>query len=91
MTCARCGAPLPDPPFSRRDACGGCGCDLHACVQCGFYSQGSYNDCRESQADRVTDKERANFCDWFRAGGGEGAPDAAAAARARLESLFKKK
>ncbi|NTU59971.1 MAG: hypothetical protein HGA98_02805, partial [Deltaproteobacteria bacterium] len=65
MTCARCGAALPAPPYGRRDTCPGCTADLHACVQCAHYSPGSYNDCREPQADRVTDKERSNFCDWF--------------------------
>jgi len=30
------------------------------------YSPGSHWDCRESVGDQVTDKERANFCDWFR-------------------------
>ena len=90
MTCGRCGAPLSAGPVSRRDACPGCGADLHACVQCGFHAPGSYNDCREPQADRVVDKERANFCDWFRLG--PGVPQASRDdARARLEALFKKK
>jgi hypothetical protein len=42
-------------------------------------------------ADYVHNKERANFCDYF-AGGGEDSSeqDKAAAARARLDALFKK-
>ncbi len=53
-----------------------------------------YNDCREPRADRVVEKERANFCEWFRpaerpAGKGcEG--DVKARVRAQLDALFKK-
>jgi hypothetical protein len=94
VRCARCGATLPPPPHSRRDACASCGADLHACFQCDFYAPGAYNDCREPQADRVTDKERANFCDFFRPAGGTpraGSPDTGSEVRARLDALFKKK
>ncbi len=91
MTCARCGAALPDGPVSRRDACPSCRADLHACVQCEFYAPGAYNDCREPQAERVIDKERSNFCDYFRPGGGAPSPEAARLdAKARLDALFKK-
>ena len=34
---------------------------------CAFYSETSYNECKESQADRVLDKEKANYCDYFKA------------------------
>lgn len=88
--CARCGAPLPPGPWGRRDACPACGADLHACVQCAFHAPGSYNDCREPQADRVVDKERSNFCDWFRPGAG-GPAYPAEDVRAKLDALFKKK
>ena len=33
---------------------------------CDFYESGAHNDCRESSADMVTDKERSNFCDYYR-------------------------
>jgi len=33
---------------------------------CKFFDPKSYNECRESQADRVPDKEKANFCDYFK-------------------------
>ena len=91
MNCVRCGAVLPSPPSSRRDSCFRCGADLHACVQCLFYSPGAYNDCREPQADRVTEKERANFCDWFKPGSGAQAFPGKEDARAKLDALFKKK
>ncbi|GAB4265221.1 MAG: hypothetical protein Kow0092_17400 [Deferrisomatales bacterium] len=92
MTCVRCGAQLPPGPYRRRDTCPGCGAELHACVQCAFYAPGHYNDCREPQAERVLDKERANFCDFFRAATGRPPEESAReAARARLDELFSKK
>jgi len=66
---------------------------LHACPQCRFYAPGQYNDCREPQAERVLDKEKANFCDFFDPSAGTGTPageDPRAAAKARLDALFKK-
>ncbi len=96
MICARCGRRLEVASPSRRDTCAGCGVDLRACVQCAFYSPGRYNDCREPRADRVVDKERSNFCEWFRPA--EGRPpgkgdegDVKAQVRAQLEALFKKR
>jgi hypothetical protein len=91
MNCVRCGAALPDPPWFRRDLCPRCDGDLRACIQCGFYAPGHYNECREPQAERVTDKERANTCDYFRpASGSETVEDPAAKAKAELDKLFKK-
>lgn len=91
--CHRCGAPLaPDRP-SRRDACAACGADVRACLNCGFHAPGMHGDCREPAAERVTDKERANFCEFFAFAqgnapqnggkGGHGARDA-------LEALFRR-
>lgn len=49
----------------RGEACPSCGRDLHCCYQCHFYDPSAYNECREPQADRVVEKDRANFCDYF--------------------------
>ena len=49
----------------RQETCVGCDNYLHCCLNCLFYDQTSYNECRESQADRVVDKEKYNFCDYF--------------------------
>lgn len=91
MNCARCGAELPPPPYFRRDECPACGADLHACVLCAFYSPGLNNDCREPQADRVVEKDRANFCDFFQAGSAaaQAADAGKSAALAALDKLFK--
>jgi hypothetical protein len=58
---------------------------------CQFYDQKAYNDCRESSADRVQDKEKANFCDYFKIGSSSNNPDQERLdALAKAASLFKK-
>jgi len=49
-----------------KDECPRCRFDLHVCLNCVFYDEGKANKCRESQADYVKDRERANYCDYFR-------------------------
>ena len=50
----------------RSTACASCGKDLKICYNCHFYSKGAHNDCLESSAEPVRDKDRSNFCDYFR-------------------------
>lgn len=38
---------------------------MKVCLNCAFYEKGAYNDCRESSADRVVCKDKANFCEFF--------------------------
>ena len=96
MTCAGCGAELGRPErVGRRDTCPHCGVDLRACRQCRFYDVGAAHACREPQAERVADKTRANFCDYFAIA--EGAPATAPGdapprdARDALERLFSRR
>lgn len=49
----------------RQESCPHCGWDLHVCYNCHHYDTQAYNECRESQADRVLEKAKANFCDYF--------------------------
>ena len=64
--CHRChNAILIDDTPGRREVCPTCGADLHCCFNCRFYDPDAYNQCREPQAERVLDKERSNFCDFF--------------------------
>jgi len=67
--CHQCGKEVTVPKLgalARKEECPHCSADLHVCRNCGFYDEGSYNQCRESQAERVVDKEKANFCDYFK-------------------------
>ncbi len=64
--CFSCSKKIPtDIRPGRGDECGGCGADLKVCLNCRFYEPGTYNDCAEPNAERVVEKERANYCEYF--------------------------
>ncbi len=67
MICWKCRKETNIEKPVRGDECPFCHADLHVCKACDFYESGSHNDCRESSAEFVSDKERSNFCDYFRA------------------------
>ncbi|MCW5830336.1 MAG: hypothetical protein KIT79_13600 [Deltaproteobacteria bacterium] len=95
VPCPACGKTISvTEPVGRRDTCQVCGADLHVCLHCRHYDTSAYNECREPQADRVVDKDRPNFCDWFHirtSGDPSGKTDPKAKAKAALEGLFGKK
>jgi hypothetical protein len=75
-----------------KDYCEKCSSDLHACLNCEFYEKNSYNECRESSAERVVDKEKGNYCDLFRfrAGGKASAlNEQKSDVKKKLDDLFK--
>ena len=93
LVCWKCGADLSvlTLPLSRRDECRQCGADLHVCRMCSDYDQQVAKKCREPIAEEVSDKTRANFCDYFapRAGAYVAKDTSSAeAARSELERLF---
>lgn len=93
LVCWKCGASLEDVliPFSRREECPDCHADLHVCRMCEFYDTSVSRSCREPIADEVRDKEKANFCGYFKpTPGAYGATDSAAAedAKSKLAALF---
>lgn len=96
MRCAACAREIPlasGTPVGFRETCPGCDADLHACVQCVHRDPAAYNGCREPNAERVLEPERANRCEWFRPGEGAagGTADAeVAAAKRALDDLFAK-
>lgn len=49
----------------KSEECPQCQRDLRCCKMCAFYDPSSYNECRESNAARVVEKEKANYCDYF--------------------------
>ena len=68
FNCWKCGTKVEYPSGSRvrtRDACPKCHGDLHACRNCRFYDPGKHNQCAETQAEWVRDKESANYCGYF--------------------------
>ncbi|HCU25521.1 MAG TPA: hypothetical protein DF383_10950 [Deltaproteobacteria bacterium] len=79
--------------IGRTETCPFCHADLHVCYNCLHYDASAYNECRESQAERVLEKDRANFCDYFapsdhavRKEAGKKSEDV----KAKLDALFKK-
>jgi hypothetical protein len=57
---------------------------------CKFFDARVYNECKESNADRVVDKEKANFCDYFTLTGGLIEDNSVESLKSAADSLFKK-
>ena len=79
---------------NRNDTCPHCQKDLRCCKQCKFFDPHSYNECREVSAERIVEKERANFCDFFMVKGSKGIAGCVnrkTEAKRALEALFAKK
>lgn len=93
FTCFSCSKALSyqDVP-GFREACEHCGADVHCCRNCRFYDPKVYNECQETSAEVVREKERSNFCEFYQPGAKNQGParDAAAELRAKAEALFKK-
>jgi len=76
----------------RRDECPFCRADLHVCKNCQHYDPKAYNECKEPQAERVLEKEKSNFCDFFSPKSeGPSSLDIKAQQMAVAEALFRKK
>ena len=92
--CYKCSGALSDSfkvMVSRSDTCSHCMADIRCCKMCIFYDPKVYNECRESNADRITEKEKANFCDYYKFGpGGDTADKQRQDALAKAAALFKK-
>jgi hypothetical protein len=67
LVCWKCGAELKGVilPLSRRETCAACGAEQHVCRLCRHYDPRAADMCREERAETVSNKERANFCDYF--------------------------
>ncbi|MGE3262568.1 MAG: hypothetical protein AB7K68_12375 [Bacteriovoracia bacterium] len=92
--CFRCGKEIAENNLGRQDSCENCGADTRCCRNCAHYDKSYNNECREEQAARQVEKEKGNFCEWFKARQG---PVSGASAPAKdslksaAEALFKKK
>lgn len=76
----------------RKDACPSCGADLRCCLNCLFHDPAVSKQCRETAADLVKEKRKANFCDYFVFKEDRVASPEIEGAKARqaLDDLFKK-
>ena len=76
---------------NRYENCTKCNASVRCCMMCQFYDTSSYNECREPTADRITDKEKANFCDFFKvSAGGNTYKDHKTEVLSAADALFKK-
>ena len=78
--------------IGRLDTCQHCGANLHACKNCHFYDATLHNECRETTADFIRDREGANFCAHFQPLDRDAPPpedNQVAKARGKLDDLFK--
>jgi hypothetical protein len=93
MNCFKCRKELElsaNSDIPRGEQCPDCFADLRSCKMCMFHDSMSYNECREPSADRVVDKEKANFCDYYKIGEIKNLNDSSSNAASIAESLFKK-
>ncbi len=95
FTCFKCGKIIEaSERVGTRETCPQCDTDLHCCRNCRFYDPGKHNQCAETQAEWVRDKEAANYCGYFSPNPilmaqGERAPSKAEDAKRKFDSLFK--
>jgi hypothetical protein len=91
--CYKCQEPVKTEANQKvdfRSECIKCKRALHSCLNCNFYDSSAYNHCRESQAEPVKDKERQNFCSYFRFKSGKGnSASTGITAKSKLDDLFK--
>ena len=93
IRCWRCGAELALDlfPLRRAEVCPACDADLHVCKLCQFFNPSVSDGCDEPIAAGVTNKVRANFCDYFKPSprAYKAAADTAdTRARSELDALF---
>jgi len=65
---------------------------MRVCLNCRHFDLAVAQQCRESRAEPVAEKDRANFCEWFdlarRHYTPRGGRDRTAEARDQLKQLF---
>jgi len=92
IKCYHCHAQLElsKGPVARQEDCSTCHAQLRCCKMCHFYDPSHYNQCRESSAERITEKEKANFCDYFTlTSGNKNCEQEQLDAKAKANALFK--
>jgi len=93
ITCHRCGKSFEfEDRLTRNATCDSCSSYLRCCLNCQFYDPVSYNECREPQADRVKEKDKATYCEYFQPNAGSVVAKSKKNEEAlkKLNDLFKK-
>lgn len=90
--CWQCGGDLEAVDYGRETTCLSCGKPTRVCRNCRWYAPSRPNQCEEPMADRVMDKEKANFCGHFEPtmeSAGTGTDTSKDTLRQAAEDLFK--
>jgi len=92
FTCFKCQGELNPEFVGRRELCPKCTSDVRVCLNCTFFDPAAYNQFLETQAQPVVEKDRANFCSYFRPrmGGSASAGPTKDDLLKSLDDLFKK-
>ena len=93
VNCYACGETLSfeaNQTIGRSEECSKCYANVRCCKMCKLYDASAYNECREPSADRIVEKEKSNFCDYYQLGSGGKDNDAKSDALAAANALFKK-
>ena len=93
VTCYKCQKEVQvesNQDISRSEECQHCYTSLRCCHMCKFYDKSAYNECKEPTAERVLDKEKANFCDFFKIANSKSDSDQTQDLLAQANALFKK-
>jgi len=90
--CWYCHSELEPADYGRQETCPKCRRDTRVCKNCIHYDTHYNNHCKENQADRIVEKERSNFCDYFHVNDQiSGTSQFKSDPKAAAEALFKKK
>ena len=91
--CYHCGNALAEADYGRQESCSKCGRSTRVCRNCRHYDRSHNNECREEQAGRIVEKEKANFCEWFQVNSGSVNSNAPSKdqLKSAADALFKKK
>ncbi len=93
ITCYKCQKNIPllnGFKIARTEECPYCSTSLHCCRMCKHFDRSVYNECYESNAERILDKERSNFCDYFILTDGKNGPAHKEELLNAADALFKK-
>ncbi len=93
LVCWNCGKSLESIPLpiSRHAHCPSCFEPVHSCRMCRFHAESVPGQCEDERADPPTQKENANFCEYFKPRQNAWSKQrgvAADSAKARLDALF---
>ena len=92
VACYYCGHSISAARPGRLDVCPECGKYLHVCRMCAHYDPAETSkQCTEDDAEKVQDKQAANFCEYFTFSDrtfNAGEITAHAKARSELSALF---